>query len=475
MSIISPADLEASPLADLHALASALSIDGYRRLRKEELVEAILARQGAAAPRRSRAGSRRAAAEAPRDRDRDDDETTADDAGEEPPSREGAGERPARSGRPRRRRGGRSREGGEETTSPAPDARDRARDERARDDRDRDERDEREPASERVAEGVVELLANGSGFLRANPDEASDDDVYISAAQARRCELVSGDRISGPVRPARRSERHASLIRIDTINGVAAEQAVVGTRIDEIDVDFPSESFVFGDGGGLAALPPFGRGSRVLIAGAPRSGRSELLRRIAAELAASEGLDVELLAVGVRPEELTEYKALEHAVSSGLSFAASSDAQEAAVEQAAERGRRIALRGGNSVLAIDTLDGLGASAARRTMASARNLRGAGSLTVIATARAPIGGETTLIALLTDGEFPSLDPAVSGTLRAELLAPPVAARPARVRKPRATAATTTDTAATPRAAAPRTRAPRKPRTAPVEEPQDDGGE
>ena len=483
MSIISPADLEASPLADLHALASALSIDGYRRLRKEELVEAILARQGAAAPRRSRAGSRRAAAEAPRDRD--DDETTADDAGEEPPSREGAGERPARSGRPRRRRGGRSREGGEETTSPAADtpaprARDRARDdrgrdERARDDRDRDERDEREPASERVAEGVVELLANGSGFLRANPEEASDDDVYISAAQARRCELVSGDRISGPVRPARRSERHASLIRIDTINGVAAEQAVVGTRIDEIDVDFPSESFVFGDGGGLAALPPFGRGSRVLIAGAPRSGRSELLRRIAAELAASEGLDVELLAVGVRPEELTEYKALEHAVSSGLSFAASSDAQEAAVEQAAERGRRIALRGGNSVLAIDTLDGLGASAARRTMASARNLRGAGSLTVIATARAPIGGETTLIALLTDGAFPSLDPAVSGTLRAELLAPPVAARPARVRKPRATAAKTTDTAATPRAAAPRTRAPRKPRTAPVEEPRDDGGE
>ncbi len=474
MSIISPADLEASPLADLHALASALGIDGFRRLRKEELVEAILARQGASAPRRPRAGSRRAAAEAPQDSD--DDTPPGDDAAEEPQSREGSGERPARSGRPRRRRGGgRSREGGDETTSPASDAptpraRERARDERARDERARDERDEREPASERVAEGIVELLANGSGFLRANPDEASDDDVYISAAQARRCELVSGDRISGPVRPARRSERHASLIRIDTINGVAAEEAVVGTRIEEIDVDFPSESFVFGDAGGLAALPPFGRGSRVLIAGAPRSGRSELLRRIAAELAAIEGLDVELLAVGVRPEELTEYKALDHATSSGLSFAASSDAQEAAVEQAAERGRRIALRGGNSVLAIDTLDGLGASAARRAMASARNLRGAGSLTVIATARAPIGGETTLIALLTDGEFPSLDPAASGTLRPELLAPPAAAKPARVRKPRTTAA-----AATPSAATPRTRAPRKPRTAPVDEPQDDGGE
>ena len=63
MSIISPADLEASPLADLHALASALGIDGFRRLRKDELADAILARQGADAPRRPRAGSRRAATE----------------------------------------------------------------------------------------------------------------------------------------------------------------------------------------------------------------------------------------------------------------------------------------------------------------------------------------------------------------------------------------------------------------------------
>ena len=172
---------------------------------------------------------------------------------------------------------------------------------------------------------------------------------------------------------------------------------------------------------------------------------------LAAALAATDGLDVELLAVGVRPEELSEFKLLEHANSTGLSFAASADAQEAAVEQATERGRRIALRGGDAVLLIDTLDGLASGAARRTMASARNLRGAGSLTVIGSARAPLGGETTLISLLTDGEFPSLDAAASGTLRPELLAPPAAAKPARKpRAPRATPAT------------PRVRAPRKPR-------------
>jgi transcription termination factor Rho len=92
------------------------------------------------------------------------------------------------------------------------------------------------------------------------------------------------------------------------------------------------------------------------------------------------------------------------------------------------------------------------------MASARNLRGAGSLTVIATARAPLGGETTLISLLTDGDFPSLDATASGTLRPELLAPPAAAKPARKpRAPRATPAT------------PRVRAPRKPRASAKAEP------
>ena len=63
MSIISPADLEASPLADLHALASALTIDGFRRLRKEELIDAILARQGAAPTKRARRPRAAAAAE----------------------------------------------------------------------------------------------------------------------------------------------------------------------------------------------------------------------------------------------------------------------------------------------------------------------------------------------------------------------------------------------------------------------------
>src|SRR5579872_5756256 len=240
MSIISPADLEASPLADLHALASALGIDGYRRLRKEDLVDAILARQGAAAtPRRRRA-------EAP----------PRDGAGESPVAAAPEEERPARAGRARRRRG-RGRDG-EAVAESAPEAAPAGREE----------------PEERIADGVVELLPNGSGFLRVNPNETSDEDVYISAAQARRCELVSGDRISGPVRPARRSERHPSLVRIDTINGLPADEAVVGTRLEDLEVDFPTVAIALGSDAALAAVAaaaPFGLGSRVLVTGPARS------------------------------------------------------------------------------------------------------------------------------------------------------------------------------------------------------------
>ena len=100
------------------------------------------------------------------------------------------------------------------------------------------------PAEERTVEGVVELLGNGSGFVRVDPPEPSDDDVYISAAQVRRCELVSGDVVTGPVRRPRRSERYPSLVRVDTINGTPADEVAEGTRYDDLPggVSRPSAS-----------------------------------------------------------------------------------------------------------------------------------------------------------------------------------------------------------------------------------------
>ena len=127
---------------------------------------------------------------------------------------------------------------------------------------------------------------------------------------------------------------------------------------------------------------------------------------------------------GVRPEETAEWQEGPVPPAVSLSFAASPDAQAQAVEQTIEQGRRVAARGGDAVVLVDTLEYLSAGAARRALAAARNITDGGSLTVVATAPEPVGGETTVVTLdatLTAlGRFPALDLAKSGTLRPELL-------------------------------------------------------
>jgi transcription termination factor Rho len=168
-------------------------------------------------------------------------------------------------------------------------------------------------------------------------------------------------------------------------------------------------------------LTPFGKGSRVVIAGPSRSGKSEALRRLATALAARSELEVSAVLTGVRPEEVADWPI---APGAALTFASSVDAQIQAIEQAVELGRRVAARGGDAVVLIDGFEYVPGSAARRALAAGRNLSGGGSLTVIATAPAPIGGETTVVGLdrhaASAGNFPALALSESGTLRPELL-------------------------------------------------------
>ncbi len=127
---------------------------------------------------------------------------------------------------------------------------------------------------------------------------------------------------------------------------------------------------------------------------------------------------------GARPEEIAQSQAVEPAPVAALSFAASGDTQAQAVERALDAAKRVAARGGDAVVLIDGLDGLPPHAARKALAAARNLRDGGSLTLIATASEPLGGESTVIALdvalTSTGRQPILDLAASGTLRPELL-------------------------------------------------------
>jgi transcription termination factor Rho len=105
-------------------------------------------------------------------------------------------------------------------------------------------------------------------------------------------------------------------------------------------------------------------------------------------------------------------------------MAASEEAQNGAIEPIIDQARRLAARGADAVVLIDGLDGCSLSIARKALAAARNIVDGGSLTVIATAAQPLGGETTVIALdvalAGAGRFPALDIAASGTVRPELL-------------------------------------------------------
>ena len=368
MSVMSREALEGSTLSDLHSIAAELDIDGYRRMRKGELIAAILGEEYTG---------------------EEPEPPAADEEAQE------SGERPRRS-RSRSRRS--SRESG------------------------------REEEAESSVEGTVEVLDNGSGFVRLNPPDPSDGDVYISAAQIRRCELVSGDRVSGPVRSPRRSERYPSLVRVETINDRPADEVADGTPYEKLGAAFPAVAFDLGSASPalaqVAERAPIGRGSRVTVSGPFASGRSSLLRDLAAALAGAEGVEVTVVLAGSRPEELAEWQAAGIEPASVAALGASPESQSQAVDRAVEAARRAVSRGGHCVLVIDSLDGVGGASARRALAAARNVPDGGSLTVIAATREPLGGETTVIVLDPDegakAGHPVVDASRSATLRAQAL-------------------------------------------------------
>jgi transcription termination factor Rho len=366
MSVLDRKELEQSPLADLHAIAAELGIEGFRRLRREELIETIL-------------GGDEAVAEARAQR-------TAGAAGE--------------SGRPQ--------DVGEEIA--------------AEEEAVEEQPPEPPEPSEEVRRGVLDILPNGSGFMRSDAFAQSRDDVYVSPAQIRRCELRSGDDISGPVRAPRRSERHPSLVRVETVNGAPAEPPADRAHFADLTPVFASERLTAPEG--LESVP-FGKGSRVAVGGPPGAGVTSLLRRSVLALASSHSeLELTVVLAGVRPEEVTEWRRDAAVTVAGGGYDRPVDEQAQAAEIAVERAKRAVERGGDAVVVIDSLDALPPGVARRVFGAARKAEEGGSLTLIAAtglAGEPQRVATTRIVLEPpDGSgVPRIAPA-SATLRADLL-------------------------------------------------------
>jgi transcription termination factor Rho len=385
MSVLDPRELQASPLADLHALAAELGLEGFRRLRKEELIKQIVAAQGGELP----------------DAEPDDDgpELTYEDAAVEPDALAAADAEDAGA-----------------LPDPEPDVTGSEREE--------EEPEEEEPAAEEREEdlrsGILDVLPNGSGFIRAEPYRQSREDVYVSPAQIRRCELRPGDEVSGPVRPPRRNERHPSLVRVATVNGQDADSPSERARFDSLTAAWPTERLA---GPGVLADTPFGKGSRVAIGGPPGAGATYLLREAVKVLRDRHSeLEVIVVLAGVRPEEAADWAEAGVEVAGG-SYDGPFDEQAQVAELAVQRAKRSVEAGKDVVVVIDSLDALPPSTARRVFGAGRNAADAGSLTILAstgTAAEPHRMATTHVTLEPrDGEGARIA-AGSGALRRELL-------------------------------------------------------
>jgi transcription termination factor Rho len=150
------------------------------------------------------------------------------------------------------------------------------------------------------------------------------------------------------------------------------------------------------------------------------------VKRLAAALAGQDGLSLHVVLAGSRPEEIGEWSRDDAApaLAATAALTASEEVINSSIEAVVDQARRLAARGSDAVVLIDSLDGASRSVARRALGAARNIVDGGSLTVIATGSAPVGGETTVIALdvtrTSAGKFPALDVLASGVLRPELL-------------------------------------------------------
>ncbi|MEI8158872.1 MAG: transcription termination factor Rho [Burkholderiales bacterium] len=325
-----------------------------------------------------------------------------------------------------------------------------------------------------IADGVLEILPDGFGFLRS-PDTsytASTDDIYISPSQVRRFNLHTGDMIEGEVRTPKDGERYFALNKLDKVNGGGPEENKHKVMFENLTPLFPKEQMklereIKGDenitGRVIDIIAPIGKGQRALIVAQPKSGKTVMMQHIAHAISTNyPDSYLMVLLIDERPEEVTEMQRTVKGEVIASTFDEPAARHVHVAEMVIERAKRLVELKKDVVILLDSItrlaraynnvvpssgkvltggvDSNALQRPKRFLGAARNVEEGGSLTIIATALVDTGSRMDEVIfeefkgtgnseihldrrLYEKRVFPSIQLNRSGTRREELLLQP----------------------------------------------------
>jgi len=230
--------------------------------------------------------------------------------------------------------------------------------------------------------GVLEIMSDGIGFLRAPSLLPGPKDVYVSQSQIRRFGMRTGDMVVGQVRPPKESEKYFGLLRVEAVNGLDPEVAKGRPHFDDLTPIFPNERFDLENRQDdlttrlINLVAPVGRGQRGLIVSPPKAGKTTVLKRIANAITHNYS-DVHLMVclIGERPEEVTDMDRSVEAEVISSTFDEPVQAHTRVAELASQRAKRLVEGGRDVVILLDSITRLSRAYNLIVTPSGRSLSG----------------------------------------------------------------------------------------------------
>lgn len=322
-----------------------------------------------------------------------------------------------------------------------------------------------------LAEGVLEILEEGYGFLRSPAYNylPGQDDIYVSPSQIKRFDLRTGDVVSGQVRPPKENERYFALLKIESVNYGEPEAAKHKQLFDNLTPLYPEEPFKLETNAEdvttriIDLMCPIGKGQRALITSPPKAGKTIILKKIAQSIITNHPrVKLIVLLIDERPEEVTDMKRSVRAEVVSSTFDEPAERHVQVAKMVLEKSKRLVEHGHDVVILLDSITrlarahntvvphsgkilsgGVDSNALhkpKRFFGAARNIEEGGSLTIVATALIETGSrmdevifeefkgtgnmEMVLDRRLSDRRvFPAMDINRSSTRKEELLMDP----------------------------------------------------